>query len=161
MKLSYALPLLSLQFLSPSSTNSGVVLASGFSQIKHVTFTQNAIVSRGGSQLSGTALESDVGPSLGVVSAENWDLLSDRGKAALSRLILYDVANGHAQKHVYGDWPEKGTEDEEKRGIAEQVRSMFGCDRNDFFPIRLLFENLVLTYKSYGTMFCAHTCDIC
>lgn len=123
MKLSYALPLLSLQFLSPSSTNSGVVLASGFSPAnKHVTFTlRNAIVSRGGSQLSSTALESDIGPSLGVVSAENWDLLSDRGKAALSRLILYDVTNGHAQKHVYGDWPEKGTEDEEKRGIAEQV----------------------------------------
>ena len=121
MKLSYALPLLSLQFLSPSS-NGGVFLASGFSPAK--TFARNALVSRGGSQLSGsgTAIEPDIGPSLGVITAENWELLSDRGKAALSRLILYDVANGHAQKHVYADWPEKGTDDEEKRGIADQVR---------------------------------------
>jgi hypothetical protein len=72
--------------------------------------------------MGSTAIVPDIGPSLGVVSAENWELLSERGKAALSRLILYDVANGHAQKHVYGDWPERGVEDEEKRGIAEQVR---------------------------------------
>ena len=29
----------------------------------------------------------------------------------------------HGQKHVYGDWPEVGVDDEEKRMLAEQVRS--------------------------------------
>lgn len=117
MKLFYALPLLSLQFLSPQNSG-GVVLASAFSPSK----TSARGISRGGSQLSSTAIEPDIGPSLGVITAENWELLSERGKAALSRLILYDVSNGHAQKHVYADWPEKGTDDDEKRGIAEQVR---------------------------------------
>ena len=71
-----------------------------------------------------TSIDIDIGPSLDVISTSNWELLSDRGKAAISKLILYDMSSGHhGQKHVYGDWPEVGVDDEEKRMLAEQVRS--------------------------------------
>lgn len=67
-------------------------------------------------------MESDVGPSLDIITQSNWDLLSSRGKAALSRLILYDVSSGHhGQSHVYGEWPDVGVDDEEKIALAEQV----------------------------------------
>ena len=94
-------------------------------QSNHATF----LLPRGGdtsstttSLLSSTAAEVDIGPSLDVISQSNWDLLSDRGKAALSKLILYDMSSGHdGQKHVYANWPDVGVDDDEKRMLAEQV----------------------------------------
>ena len=93
-------------------------------QSNHATF----LLPRGGdtssttSPLSSTATEVDIGPSLDVISQSNWDLLSDRGRAALSKLILYDMSSGHdGQKHVYANWPEVGVDDDEKRMLAEQV----------------------------------------
>lgn len=62
-----------------------------------------------------------------VISQANWDLLSDRGKAALSRLVLYDISSGHhGQKHVYDDWPEAGVDDEEKKVLADQIADLDG-----------------------------------
>jgi len=93
-------------------------------QSDHATF----LLPRGGdtlstTSLSSTATEVDIGPSLDVISQSNWDLLSDRGKAALSKLILYDMSSGHdGQKHVYANWPDVGVDDDEKRMLAEQVR---------------------------------------
>ncbi len=55
-----------------------------------------------------------------VISPSNWNLLSTRGKSALLRLIEHDLDHQH-QTHVYGNWPEVGIEDEEKRMLAEQV----------------------------------------
>jgi len=50
-------------------------------------------------------------------------IISIFAQASLSRLILYDMSSGNdGQKHVYGDWPEAGVQDEEKRMLAEQVR---------------------------------------
>ena len=131
----FAAQLLPLLLLSPTSTKSSlnknsVVLANGFTAT-HLNL-RPSFLPRGGSldtnksvlSSSSSAVEADVGPALEVISQDNWDLLSDRGKAALSRLILYDMSNGNdGQKHVYGDWPEAGVEDEEKRMLAEQVRS--------------------------------------
>lgn len=57
-----------------------------------------------------------------VVLSANLDLLSERGRAALTTLIEHDDG---AQKHVYADWPEPGTDDEGKRRLAEQVRMMY------------------------------------
>ena len=54
------------------------------------------------------------------VSAANLDLLTARGKQAVLNLIEHDVDS--AQRHVYGTWPEPGTQDEEKKRLAEQVR---------------------------------------
>lgn len=54
-----------------------------------------------------------------VVSQENLNLLSERGQAAISKLIENDI-DGY-QSHVYGDWPEPGTQDDDKRRLAEQV----------------------------------------
>lgn len=136
VNLTYAAQLLPLLLLSPTSTKSSanknsVVLANGFSAT-HLNL-RPSFLPRGGSldtkksvlSSSNSAVEADIGPALEVISQNNWDLLSDRGKAALSRLILYDMSNGNdGQKHVYGDWPEAGVEDEEKRMLAEQVR---GC----------------------------------
>lgn len=55
-----------------------------------------------------------------IVDEQNWDLLSERGQAALARLIKADEAF-EAQKHVYGNWPPAGTEDDGKKRLAEQV----------------------------------------
>lgn len=54
------------------------------------------------------------------ISEDNWALLSQRGQAALANLIKSDE-DVSAQTHVYGNWPEKGTDDEGKAKIAEQV----------------------------------------
>ena len=139
------LSLVPLLLLSPNSCSQGsAVLANGFTSSTSLTSRrpsltsssfqkqQNAFFLRCGgmSQFSSssltatsTSVEADVGPALEVISQSNWDLLSDRGKAALSRLILYDLTSGHhGQKHVYGDWPEAGVEDEGKKMLAEQVR---------------------------------------
>lgn len=47
-------------------------------------------------------------------------MLSDRGRAALLRLMEHDARVG-AQPHVYGNWPAPGTDDGGKRRLAEQV----------------------------------------
>ena len=57
----------------------------------------------------------------GVVTADNWSLLSQRGQAALRSLVEGDDGIG-AQEHVYGDWPEAGVEDEGKIRLTEKVR---------------------------------------
>jgi len=55
-----------------------------------------------------------------AVSEDNLALLSDRGRAAIERLVQHDAEDG-AQRHVYGDWPLPGTDDEGKKRLAEQV----------------------------------------
>lgn len=55
-----------------------------------------------------------------AVSPENMALLSERGRLALQSLVQYDADTG-AQAHVYGSWPEAGTDDDHKRRLAEQV----------------------------------------
>jgi hypothetical protein len=54
------------------------------------------------------------------ISQENWELLSPRGQTALANLIKGDVGIG-AQEHVYANWPDRGTDDEGKIKLAEQV----------------------------------------
>ena len=76
---------------------------------------------RGRSSLSST-VETDAGPALEVISQQNWDLLSSRGKEALSKLILHDKSSGqNGQQHVYENWPDAGVDDEGKVQLAEQV----------------------------------------
>ena len=129
VKFSYAAQLLPLLLLSPTSLkhgeNKSVVLANGFTAMRPSFFPRGGSLDYNvKSSLSSTgsaAVEANV-EALEVISEGNWDLLSDRGKAALSRLIAYDVSSGNnGQKHVYGEWPDAGTDDEEKRMLAEQV----------------------------------------
>jgi hypothetical protein len=54
-----------------------------------------------------------------AVTLENLALLSERGKHALNKLMENDVA-GH-QAHVYSNWPDAGSQDDDKRRLAEQV----------------------------------------
>ena len=56
-----------------------------------------------------------------AVTSENLALLSERGRQALTRLIEKDV-EGY-QAHVYSNWPEAGAHDDDKRRLAEQVRT--------------------------------------
>lgn len=70
------------------------------------------------SKLSATSVESPV-----AVSSENLALLSERGREAVTNLIANDVSG--AQKHVYSDWPAAGTQDDDKRRLAEQVGLFF------------------------------------
>jgi len=55
------------------------------------------------------------------VTAENLAVLSERGRLAVEKLVAFDAASGD-QEHVYGNWPEAGTDDEDKLQLAEQVR---------------------------------------
>ena len=56
------------------------------------------------------------------VSVENLSLLSERGRKAVENLIECD--RDGAQHHVYGDWPEPGTNDEDKKRLAEQLADL-------------------------------------
>lgn len=77
-------------------------------------------VYRGGSSRSKLSASVD-SPSELAVSVENLDLLSERGRKVIQSIIDNDV-NG-SQSHVYGGWPEAGTEDDGKKLLAEQVSS--------------------------------------
>ena len=74
---------------------------------------------RGGSSSSSSQLAASVESTV-AISSENLAILSERGRKAVVNLIESDV-NG-AQRHVYSDWPEAGTQDDDKRRLAEQVR---------------------------------------
>ena len=52
-------------------------------------------------------------------------------------LVEHDVDG--FQSHVYADWPEAGTADEDKKRLAEQVRTL-RC-----VTLRPLFESVVRT----------------
>lgn len=69
----------------------------------------------------GTRLNSSVDSATpaAAVTSENLELLSERGRKTILSLIEHDVDG--IQKHVYGDWPESGIEDEGKKLLAEQV----------------------------------------
>lgn len=140
-----AVPLLPLLLLSHkrsgSDNKNSVVLADGFTLRPSFYQRSTFLLPRGGTQDNGkTALssgpavmEADVGPALEVISQDNWDLLSNRGKAALSRLILYDMTSGHdGQRHVYGGWPEAGVQDDEKKKLAEQVCGILLCHSSHY-----------------------------
>lgn len=57
-----------------------------------------------------------------LISEENWNLLSDRGRTALRRLIQSDALG--AQVHVYGDWPVAGVDDEGKVRLGEEIADL-------------------------------------
>lgn len=82
-------------------------------------FCRGSITRGGGSR---SALQASPLLSEEVVLSANLDLLSERGRAALTTLIENDDG---AQKHVYSGWPEPGTDDDGKRRLADQVRITF------------------------------------
>ena len=53
------------------------------------------------------------------ITSENLELLSERGRSAILSLIESDKEG--FQRHVYGNWPESGIEDEGKIHLGEQV----------------------------------------
>ena len=92
--------------------------ASTFGAAPRVPF----VVPRGGTTSSSTSLyaATSTTQSSAAVSDANLQLLSERGRSAVQKLIDSDP-DGY-QAHVYGDWPEAGTDDEGKKRLAEQVR---------------------------------------
>jgi hypothetical protein len=86
------------------------------------------VLTRGGSSCSpaaagaGTTTQLSASSSVEIpttVTSENLAILSERGRQALTRLIEKDV-EGY-QAHVYSNWPEAGSHDDDKRRLAEQV----------------------------------------
>ena len=77
------------------------------------------VVPRGGTT-SSTSLHATTAPT--AVSEANLQVLSERGRTALQKLVDSDP-DGY-QAHVYGDWPEAGTDDEGKKRLAEQVSAL-------------------------------------
>jgi hypothetical protein len=66
------------------------------------------------------------------ISTDNLALLSERGRIAISNLIQHDKEY-QVQTHVYGNWPDAGTDDDGKRQLCEQV-----CNPNNFIQ-KILF----------------------
>ena len=86
-----------------------------------ITFVSGGAIpsSTFGSKLN-SAVESDGSCIKSAISAENLELLSERGRNTIVSLMEND-ADG-AQEHVYRNWPEAGVEDEGKKLLTEQVR---------------------------------------
>ena len=141
MKLSLALALLTLggtstlgnafaspniSFVSKSTSTAENTSASALSFVK----APNAVRGGDSNSNSSTCLDAtreDLAIDKVVseyISQDNWDLLSDRGKDAISNLIHGDEGV-NAQSHVYANWPEKGTDDEGKVSVTEQVSAWF------------------------------------
>jgi len=87
---------------------------------------------RGGATTTTTSLSSATASSgtntlpsslEGIVTADNWSLLSQRGQEALQSLVESDAGIG-AQVHVYGDWPEAGAEDDGKIRLTEKLADL-------------------------------------
>jgi len=79
------------------------------------------VVQRGGQRTSiDTSLSASV--TTNAVTEANLSVLSERGRSAIQKLMQYDQEE-KAQAHVYGGWPEAGTEDDGKSQLAEQVSS--------------------------------------
>ena len=78
---------------------------------------------RGGSSSESKLSASVESPSKVELSPANLDILSERGRKAVQSLIDNDVDG--SQSHVYGEWPEAGTQDEDKQRLAEQVSVKF------------------------------------
>jgi hypothetical protein len=80
-------------------------------------------VTRGGSSQS-TRLSASVGSTSTtqhpLISEGNLELLSERGRDVVLRLIEADTEGD--QRHVYGEWPVAGVEDEGKQRLVDQVR---------------------------------------
>jgi len=82
-----------------------------------------ATISRGGElsslSLTSSSVETSTTSSTMFVTPENLSLLSERGRQAVTRLMENDK-DGY-QAHVYSNWPEAGSHDDDKRRLAEQV----------------------------------------
>ncbi|GKY97217.1 hypothetical protein MPSEU_000680100 [Mayamaea pseudoterrestris] len=107
----------------PSSSHSAHVRGSSSSNQHILAFTNTKLHAAAGSSSSSTESATLSPPA--AIHADNWNLLSDRGQAAMQRLLDLDKNNNdQAQRHVYGDWPLAGTDDEGKRRLAEQLADL-------------------------------------
>mmetsp|Transcript_17097 Transcript_17097/g.39069 ORF Transcript_17097/g.39069 Transcript_17097/m.39069 type:complete len:705 (-) Transcript_17097:118-2232(-) len=100
--------------------SSAATVASG-----RIPFVSGGAVTGGafGTKL-GSSVESAATSMEAAVTSENLELLSERGRKAILALIEHDVDG--FQEHVYGDWPEAGSEDEGKKLLAEQLADLDG-----------------------------------
>ena len=80
-----------------------------------------AFVARGGQQQHQHQQSLSAAVTSDLVTEENLQVLSERGRTSLLNLIEHDTDG--AQTHVYGNWPAAGVDDEGKKRLAEQVRA--------------------------------------
>jgi len=134
MRLSLALALATIGATSPignafASPNISTSFVNAQAAGSSLSYRPSTTEVRGGTRDTATCLSStkeDVAMDEIVtkfISEDNWALLSQRGQAALANLIKSDE-DVSAQTHVYGNWPEKGTDDEGKAKIAEQLADL-------------------------------------
>ena len=102
---------------SPSRPFSGWGQSVVFSKTKHNHLATPKATSSSPAT-DATILPSTTAPE--AITPDNWALLSERGRAALLNLMKHD-ATRQAQTHVYGNWPDAGTDDDGKQRLAEQV----------------------------------------
>ena len=78
-----------------------------------------AFVRRGGQQNPTSSSPLSAAVTSDLVTQENLQVLSVRGRQSIQSLLEHDTDG--AQAHVYGSWPAPGTDDEGKQKLAEQV----------------------------------------
>ena len=127
---------------SPSSSSS----SSSVSRIPFISggATTSTFGTRLKSSVDSTATTSSAVPA--AVTSENLELLSERGRKVILSLIEHDVDG--FQKHVYGDWPESGIEDEGKKLLAEQVSLVWLFCVNDDASHHLGRKNNIIDYRA-------------
>jgi hypothetical protein len=130
VKMRFTLPAITALFLIEASVSSfGTIAYAKNRWVGASAASDLPFVTRGGSSQS-THLSASVGSTSTtqhqLISAENLELLSERGRDAVLRLIEADT-EGH-QRHVYCEWPVAGVEDEGKKRLVDQVRHEIMCD---------------------------------
>eukprot|EP00531_Pseudo-nitzschia_arenysensis_P009560 CAMPEP_0116133172 /NCGR_PEP_ID=MMETSP0329-20121206/9961_1 /TAXON_ID=697910 /ORGANISM="Pseudo-nitzschia arenysensis, Strain B593" /LENGTH=697 /DNA_ID=CAMNT_0003627779 /DNA_START=67 /DNA_END=2160 /DNA_ORIENTATION=+ len=89
-----------------------------------LTFVSGGAVSGNtfGTKLNSAVESGDATCIKSAISAENLELLSERGRNAIASLMENDVDG--FQEHVYENWPEAGVEDEGKKLLTEQLADL-------------------------------------
>lgn len=113
----------------PSSTTAFVVATSAPWKLPRAS-SSRGWTTRGGSQMNdistigmlATTTDETFSSSV-TISPANLELLSERGRKAIENLLHHDT-DRLAQTHVYGNWPEAGTNDTDKQRLAEQLADL-------------------------------------
>lgn len=110
---------------SPSSlTTPASATSCQFSSPATVTFSRRTFLPRTlvrGGSIGKSSSSLRASATSDTIAEGNLKILSDRGRKAIQNLIEHD--NDGAQTHVYGNWPEPGTDDDGKKKLADQVSS--------------------------------------
>eukprot|EP00545_Synedropsis_sp_CCMP1620_P009265 CAMPEP_0119009560 /NCGR_PEP_ID=MMETSP1176-20130426/4452_1 /TAXON_ID=265551 /ORGANISM="Synedropsis recta cf, Strain CCMP1620" /LENGTH=686 /DNA_ID=CAMNT_0006962097 /DNA_START=118 /DNA_END=2178 /DNA_ORIENTATION=+ len=120
MRLATAVAFLVVSLSSTSIGAFGIPVSSAPNALSTVSSRQPSVAAASTCARRGQPLKASLVEE--AVTTANLDLLSERGQESLKTLIENDKDG--SQSHVYADWPERGTDDEGKRQLGEQLADL-------------------------------------